>query len=296
MCLALMSDVNLYDNLMRFKFFILTSVLYVQSSIAHNQFDVLGKDKLGFPTETFYLEEVNTFPTDCSSKQENPKGDNLVLKNFKEVFETHPFSYRPFIQGVRSYQPLEQLTNVNISTFAVKNLSFVKEGHSNYADWRFSLCDEMSKIKKDSLYQNGNQSFLNSPSKYRFNDYIFSWVEYESLKQLEEKNSLIPYSLLEAIKQNNFELFFLQKEIQDDELHAVYLDVLHTSVEPHISKASPVKISDFATYMLIGGIICLFVSKYSNASNEVLLENKKINRHKNLIHYKIQKNSKHDKI
>ena len=248
------------------RFFALSYFLYVQVSFAHNQFDILGKDKLGFPPQTFSIKELNTFPINCSSNKENPKGDNLVLKNFKQVFENHPFSYRPFIQGVRNYQPLDQLTKLNVSTFSFKDLRFVKEDHFNYTDWRFSFCDEISKLDQNSSHKNSNQSFLNSPSKYRFNDYVFSWVEYDSLKQLEEENSLIPYQLLEVIRKNNFDLFFLQKEVHDDELHAVYLDVLHTKFEPHISKASPFDFSDFGSYGLIVGIICLFISRYSNVS------------------------------
>ena len=89
---------------------------------------------------------------------------------------------------------------------------------------------------------------------------------------------MIPYSLLDAIKKNNFELFFQQKEIADDELHAVYLETLHQSLQPQISKASPMSFTDLATYFLVGGVICLFISKYSNNQNTSLVENQKITR------------------
>ena len=102
---------------------------------------------------------------------------------------------------------------------------------------------------------------------------------------------MIPYSLLDAIKKNNFELFFQQKEIADDELHAVYLEALHKSIQPQLSKASPISFSDFATFLLIGGLVCLFVSKYSNDGVKDLRETTKINRCMKFKRYKTQNNN-----
>jgi hypothetical protein len=93
---------------------------------------------------------------------------------------------------------------------------------------------------------------------------------------------LIPYSLLKAIQKNNFELFFQQKEMPDDELHAVYLEALHKSFESQISKASSVNFSELATYILVGGIICLFVTRYSNVHERELIERNKVKQGNNL--------------
>jgi len=169
-------------------------------------------------------------------------------------------------------------------------LIFFKNTRKDTKDWKFTFCAEINELTNSSFEKSQNLSLNNFTSSFRFKDYIFSWTEFESLQIFEEENSLIPYNLLDAIKKNNFELFFQQKELADDELHAVYLEALHNSIQPHLSKASAMSFSDLATYLLIGGLVFLFVSKYSNDGFEDQRATKKVHRNYLSKHYKAQNN------
>jgi hypothetical protein len=86
---------------------------------------------------------------------------------------------------------------------------------------------------------------------------------------------------LDAILQSNFELFFLQKRSPEQEEYSIFLDTIHSSTENQISKALPTSFSDLATYLIIGAIICMFISKHSKIANQEAFESRNI-RNKNV--------------
>ena len=97
---------------------------------------------------------------------------------------------------------------------------------------------------------------------YRFTDSIFSWGDCDSLAKIKEKDALIPTALLDAILRSNYELFFLQKQVSDEELHAIYLNILHGSPGQHIAKTSSSNFGDFTFYLLAFVVVCLFIQRY----------------------------------
>ena len=207
------------------------------------------------------------------------------LQNFKQNFQNKTFAYRPFIHGIDNSLLANNTIftdDIEVSSLAFKDLSFSIDDQFLTKHCKFALCENIT--DQDECYEQltSDRLFTNPAPTYRFKDYIFSWTQYESLKDFEEKDSLIPYSLLKAIQKNNFELFFQQKEMPDDELHAVYLEALHKSLESQISKASSVNFSELATYILVGGIICLFVTRYSNVHERELIERNKVKQGNNL--------------
>lgn len=108
---------------------------------------------------------------------------------------------------------------------------------------------------------------------YRFTDTVFSWENHHSLTNIREEDALIPTELLDAIIRSNFELFFLQKQISDEELHATYLNILHGSPDYTIAKASTSNFSDWTTLLLLFSVFCVFIQKHLRAqTNSINLE------------------------
>jgi hypothetical protein len=274
---------------MGFKYLVITLICCV-----HNAFGFLEieYDYLN-PAQVFSFCDDSMFTHSTNQLlQEKRNKKYLYLKDFKKNFECNSFSYLPFIHEIND-SPLGfevyHKESIDISSFEEKNL-ILKNNPKESKDWKFTFCAEINELTYSSFEKSQNLALNNLTSLFRFKGYIFSWTEFESLQDFEEENSLIPYSLLDAIKKNNFELFFQQKEIADDELHAVYLEALHKSLQPQLSKASAISVSDFATFLLIGSVICLFVSKYSNETFESHRATKKINRIYLSKHFKAQNN------
>ena len=263
---------------MGLKYLVIIAICSVHNAFCFTKIDY---DRMSDTSTFSCLDELNFSFFSPPLHEEEMEKKYLYLKDFKENFESNSFSYRPFL-SVISNSPLtnqiSHLKNPNISSLAEKNLRFFKNNPDYTKYWKFTFCEEINNLSQILLEKGRHISLSDVTPSFRFNEYIFSWTDFESLKDEEEQNSLFPYSLLDAIKKNNFEIFFQQKEIPDDELHAVYLETLHQSLQPQISKASPMSFTDLATYFLIGGVICLFISKYSNIQNTSLVENKKITR------------------
>ena len=275
---------------MGFRYLVITVICCVHNTFGFMEieYDYLNHAKVF----SFWDESMFTHSTERLLQEERNK-KYLYLKDFKKNFESNSFSYLPFTHQI-SESPLgyqvHRKENTDISSFAEKKLIFFRNYPTESKDWKFTFCAEINKLTNSSFEKSQNLELYNLTSSFRFKDYIFSWTEFESLQIFEEENSLIPYSLLNAIKKNNFELFFQQKELADDELHAVYLDALHNSIQPDLSKASAISFSDFATLLLIGGLIFLFVSKYSNDGVEGHRATKKVSRNYLSKHYKAQNN------
>ena len=273
---------------MGFKYLVITAICCVHNAFGfmETEYNHLNHAKVF----SFWNESTFTQSAERLLQEERNK-KYLYLKDYKKYFESNSFSYLPFIYEISDSPLGDQVynkENTDISSFAEKNLSYFKNNPKQSKDWKFTFCAEINELTNSSFEKSQNLALNNFTSSFRFKDYIFSWTEFESLQDFEEENSLIPYSLLDAIKKNNFELFFQQKEIADDELHAVYLEALHKSLQPQLSKASPISFSDFATFLLIGGLVCLFVSKYSNDGIESLRETTKIKGCSKFKHYKTQ--------
>ena len=84
--------------------------------------------------------------------------------------------------------------------------------------------------------------------------------------------SLIPNSLLDAIKRNNFELFFLQKSNSDDRRHTTYLDVLHNLPPSQINIASPISLFDLIFLFSVVIILFSFHSRQSTIGDSKTFE------------------------
>tara|TARA_B110000003_G_scaffold276326_1_gene322212 strand:- start:3897 stop:4826 length:930 start_codon:yes stop_codon:yes gene_type:complete len=288
--------IDLINFSMGFRYLVITVICCVHNAFGFMEieYEYLNHAKVF----SFWDESIFTQSAERLLQEERNK-KYLYLKDYKKYFESNSFSYLPFIYEI-SDSPLGSQVlkkeNTNISSFAEKKLIFFKNTRKDTKDWKFTFCAEINELTNSSFEKSQNLSLNNFTSSFRFKDYIFSWTEFESLQIFEEENSLIPYNLLDAIKKNNFELFFQQKEIADDELHAVYLEALHNSIQPHLSKASAMSFSDLATYLLIGGLVFLFVSKYSNDGVEGLRETTKIKGCSKFKHYKTQNKNYKDSL
>ncbi|MBT5717322.1 MAG: hypothetical protein HOI70_10455 [Opitutae bacterium] len=273
---------------MEFKFLILI-VFCIQNAHCLEGFGGEKSNHLYHSVEFTSLEKSVSDLTHYQFERKEKIWNFLYLQNFKQNFQNKTFAYRPFIHGIDDSVLANNSTFtdfIEVSSWAHKDLSFCRGDQFLTKYWKFALCEKISNLNESYEISTNEQFFPDSASSYRFDDYIFSWTKYESLVDSEEKDSLIPYFLLEAIKKNNFEIFFQQKEMPDDELHAVYLEALHKSFESQISKASSVNFSELASYIMIGGIICLFVTRYSNMHESELFDNKRINICNNLQHHK----------
>ncbi|MFL2913770.1 MAG: hypothetical protein ACJZ64_03930 [Opitutales bacterium] len=128
----------------------------------------------------------------------------------------------------------------------------------------YSSPEQVNSLTKNSAHLSmGNPSFSYS---YRFTDTVFSWENHHSLINIREEDALIPTALLDAILRSNFELFFLQKQISDEELHAVYLNILHGSTDHTLAKAAASNFSDLTNLFLLFGVFCFFIQKYLRSS------------------------------
>ncbi len=263
---------------MGLKYLVIIAICSVHDAFGFSEIDY---DRMCNARTSSYLDESIFSSFNLPLFEEETDKKYSYLKDFKEKFESNSFSYRPFVNVISSSPLTNQLTLIkktNVCSLKEQNFRFFKNNPDYTKYWKFTFCEEINNLSQILLEKGRHISLSDVTPSFRFNEYIFSWTDFESLQDEEEQNSLFPYSLLDAIKKNNFEIFFQQKEIPDDELHAVYLETLHQSLQPQISKASPMSFTDLATYFLIGGVICLFISKYSNNQNTSLVENQKITR------------------
>jgi hypothetical protein len=123
--------------------------------------------------------------------------------------------------------------------------------------------------KVKSRNENFAQPTLCTPKfsySYRFTDTVFSWENPHSLTHIKKEDSLIPTALLDAILKSNFELFFLQKKVPDEELHAVYLNILHGTPDHTIAKASTTEFTNLTTLLLLFLVVYFFIHKYLKVS------------------------------
>jgi len=227
--------------------------------------------------ETYEFKKCECFTTQFNFNQSelhsfyNTEFISSELQNFsEEVFKIESFSYLPFVNGSTNLvsskhylQPEKDYDKIYkiIANFS-KPSDLSKISYNLTTDFEFSLSHDSNEFIQKISTPNLLSLIPNLP-EYRFKDTVFSWENFESLKIFQEGDAIIPTSLLDAIAKSNFELFF-QQQLIDEELHSVYLNVIHGPHEPSISQASTVNFSEFASYLLIGGVLCMFISKYTN--------------------------------
>jgi hypothetical protein len=131
--------------------------------------------------------------------------------------------------------------------------------------WQFSLCE---KGDQSPLFPKPKNNLSTEFAyNYNFKKYIFSWNMDNLFENFASDISLIPNSLLNAIKRNNFELFFLQKRNSDDKRHITYLDALHSLPQSQINVASPVSLFDLIFIFSFVIILCAFHARHSTNIN-----------------------------
>jgi hypothetical protein len=183
--------------------------------------------------------------------------------------ERYPFAYLPFLRRDTFLYPHFQRD---------LHPSYPIDKHEENTDKGIVNCtgiESYSTVSPRNVYSSPEQ--VNSPTKnlaqlslgtptfsysYRFTDTVFSWENHHSLTHIREEDALIPTALLDAILRSNFELFFLQKQITDEELHAVYLNILHGSPDHTLTKAAASNFSDLTNLFLLLGVFCFFIQKY----------------------------------
>lgn len=247
----------------------LTFLLSFQISLF--SFNHTERETYDFWKSEFFTPEFNFNQIDLQSF-DNAEFISSELQNFAElVFKKESFSYLPFINGttklVTSKYYLHSEIDYNgkdIITINLSEPSDLSKASSNLAtDFTFSLSHEsnefIQRVSAQTLL-----SLIPILPEYRFNDSVFSWENFESLKIIQEADALIPPNLLDAIVKSNFEIFFQQKQLFDEELLAIYLNVIHGNPETSISTASTPNFSSVASYLVIGGVLCMFISKYLN--------------------------------
>jgi hypothetical protein len=183
--------------------------------------------------------------------------------------ERYPFAYLPFLRRDTFLYPHFQRD---------LHPSYPIDKHEENTDKGIVNCtgiESYSTVSPRNVYSSPEQ--VNSPTKnlaqlslgtptfsysYRFTDTVFSWENHHSLTHIREEDALIPTALLDAILRSNFELFFLQKQVSDEELHAVYLNILHGSPDHTLTKAAASNFSDLTNLFLLLGVFCFFIQKY----------------------------------
>ena len=220
-------------------------------------------------------------------------GNIHLNKTIQVSLPRTPFCYRPFINGMPNFNQTTNIESTPLVQFArhKKKIGFIHDfqtSESNdFNNYPPFICDIPISNESKKISANHPSSILgNLPSvslipNFRFKNNIFSWENSDSLKKIKEEDALIPTVLLDAILQSNFELFFLQKRSPEQEEYSIFLDTIHSSTENQISKALPTSFSDLATYLIIGAIICMFISKYSKIANQEAFESRNI-RNKNV--------------
>ena len=187
--------------------------------------------------------------------------------------ERYPFAYLPLLRRDAFLSPHFQRDF---------HTSYPIDKHEENTDKGIVTCtgiESYSPVSPRNVYSSPEQ--MNSPTKnlaqlslgtptfsysYRFTDTVFSWENHHSLTNIREEDALIPTALLDAILRSNFELFFLQKQISDEELHAVYLNILHGSTDHTLAKAAASNFSDLTNLFLLFGVFCFFIQKYLRSS------------------------------
>lgn len=182
------------------------------------------------------------------------------------------FAYLPFANGVRNISRIKTVRPPNTEEMQLNHpLSTRKD---KPAKWLVSMwqpeevfpiqLEEKEALQTISILPGINLSF-EQPAN-RFNHSVFSWENSKCLKEIKDEEYLIPNALLDAIVKSNFELFFQQTKIVDEELHAIYLKVLHTIPQHNVVRATSLSMSNLSTYLLIGGLICIFIARYTKNS------------------------------
>ena len=189
---------------------------------------------------------------------------------FAEFFyPKNGFAYLPFVNGVRNISRIKIVRDPVTEEMQLHHPSFTKKEKSSkglVSKWQPEEVLPIQSQEKEtpqtiSILPGINLSFERPAN--RFNHSVFSWETSNCLKEIKDEEYLIPNALLDAIVKSNFELFFQQTKIVDEELHAIYLKVLHTIPQHNVVRATSLSISNFSTYLLVGGLICLFINRYN---------------------------------
>jgi hypothetical protein len=237
-------------------------------------------------TQTLFP-HVGLFSLECEENDLVLEYKEKLIQNYGEKLESvtsierYPFAYLPLLRRDAFLSPHFQRDF---------HTPYPIDKHEENTDKGIVNCagiESYSPVSPRNVYSSPEQ--VNSHTKnlaqlclgtptfsysYRFTDTVFSWENHHSLTHIREEDALIPTALLDAILRSNFELFFLQKQVSDEELHAVYLNILHGSIDHTLAKAAASNFSDLTNLFLLFGVFCFFIHKYlrSPQSNLSTLE------------------------
>jgi hypothetical protein len=227
------------------------------------------------PAIQILLPHEGLFSLECEENDLFLEYTEKLIRNYGEKLESvtgierYPFAYLPLLRRDAFWFP-------HFQTYL--HTSYLIDKHEDNTDNGIFNCTEIevystvypenvysSTEHVNSLTKNSEQLSMGTPTfsyPYRFTDTVFSWENHHSLIHIREEDALIPTALLDAILRSNFELFFLQKQITDEELHAVYLNILHGSPDHTLAKAAASNFSDLTNLFLLFGVFCFFIQKY----------------------------------
>jgi len=247
------------------------AVLSVCNGKTHNVSATLFSDELiNTPTieefrNRFEFDKLNLFLSDRLSLW-----DDLGFAEFNSPKDG--FAYLPFANGVRNINRIKKACFPITEEMQLHNPLFTrkdKRGKALVSIWQSEKLLPIQSQEKEtpqtiSMLPDINLGFERPAN--RFTHSVFSWENSNSLKEIKEEEYLIPNALLDAIVKSNFELFFQQTKIVDEELHAIYLKVLHTIPQHNVVRATSLSMSNLTTYLLISGLIWIFINRYTKNS------------------------------
>ena len=215
------------------------------------------------------------FSLECEENISVLQYKEKLIRNYGEKLESvtgierYPFAYLPLLRRDAFLSPHFQRD---------LHISYPIDKHEDNTDNGIFNCTGIESYSTGSprnVYSSTEQVNLNTKDlaqlsmgtvtfnySYRFTDTVFSWENHHSVTNIREEDALIPTALLDAILRSNFKLFFLQKQISDEELHAVYLNTLHGSPDHTLAKAAAWNFSDLTNLFLLFCVFCVFIQKY----------------------------------
>ena len=248
--------------------------------------------------QTFLL-DGGLFSLECEVDDSVLRYTDELKSNFGEELESvtnsekYPFAYLPLLRrnaiksqylqwDLQATHPIDKLEQSTERIFTCAGI----ESYSAVSPITVYSSAEQVKSHIESFMQ-PTLVTPKFPYSFRFTDTVFSWESHDSLTNIREEDALIPTALLDAILKSNFELFFLQRQISDEELHAVYLNILHGALDHNIAKASTSNFPNLTKLLLVLLLFSFFIQRYLRGSqtNRTSLEAHKLHSGKKTRHF-----------
>ena len=230
-----------------FKFSIIL-ILY-WANFSHADFVKYEVSSSSYPRNTAFDIFKDNFISNLNYDLQN--STSITEKIQKNKLEYLPFLNRDILEDYLEHNP----ETIQILEFSKATIFDLVE-----PNLKLALCGSSSK-KMPIFSEQKNSMIETNLSTFRFSSSVYSWESPKKLV-LEDKDNLIPFDLLDAITRSNFELFFHQKTKYPDQFPV--FTGLYNEDDLKISKASPLRITEILTYLIIiSGLLAFFVRYYS---------------------------------